>query len=60
MHPEPIAYIDFTDGTRRPVYQDNRGQYVVDADGTRVRGVWFIPRDEDCAVPAVVPCLDQD
>jgi hypothetical protein len=43
--PTPITSIDFTDGTRRPVYVDALGQYVLD-DGEQVYGVWFIPREE--------------
>ena len=37
----------------RPVFEDERDQYIVDEDGNHIRGVWFIPRDE-CDVPAVV------
>jgi hypothetical protein len=30
----------------RPVYEDERGQYVLDGEAEIVRGVWFIPREE--------------
>ena len=41
-----VAYLQFVDGHWRPVYQRSDGQqYVVDEDGTRVLGVWLIPRD---------------
>jgi hypothetical protein len=33
---EPIAYTEFTDGTKRPVFEDERGQLVFDDDGNRV------------------------
>ena len=49
----PIAYTLFADGVMRAVYEDACGQYVIDSDGCRVRGVWFIPRDE-CDSPIVV------
>jgi hypothetical protein len=54
MSDEVVAYVEFADGQRRPVYQDATGrQYVVDDDGEPIRGVWYIPRDE-CDVPIVV------
>ena len=49
----PIAYTDFTDGDRRPVYEDARRRFVIDEEGMRVSGVWFIPR-EDCDFPITV------
>ena len=36
-----------------PVYEDGRGQFVIDQDGNEVRGVWYIPREE-CDVPIIV------
>jgi hypothetical protein len=48
-----VAHIEFTDGQKRPVYEGPAGQYVIDDDGDKVHGVWFIPR-EDCDVPLVV------
>jgi hypothetical protein len=37
----------------RPVYeQPHARQYVVEVDGKRFYGVWFIPRDEP-AIPLV-------
>ena len=50
---EPIAYLWFTDGEKRPVFEDAAGQYVFDGEEEKVRGVWFIPADE-CDVPVVV------
>ncbi|HKB40021.1 MAG TPA: hypothetical protein VKD72_26530, partial [Gemmataceae bacterium] len=44
--PRLVAHVEFTDGQRRPVWEDERGQYVVDEDGTKVRGVWLILPDE--------------
>ena len=43
---EAVAYVRFTDGVMRPVYEDERGQFVVDADECRIRGLWYLPRDE--------------
>jgi hypothetical protein len=44
---QPVADVEFIDGLWRPVYQDPRGrQYVIDAAGEPVYGVWFIPQDE--------------
>lgn len=37
----------------RPVYEDERGQFVIDEDGCRIRGVWYIP-PEECALPIIV------
>jgi hypothetical protein len=42
---QPIAYRDFVDGACRPIYEDERGQYVLDDEGERVYGVYFIPDD---------------
>jgi hypothetical protein len=30
----------------RPVYEDDARQYVIDDDGEKVRGVWYIPREQ--------------
>lgn len=46
-------------GTRRlptlqkPVYDDGVNQWVEEPDGTRVYGVWYVPREE-CDTPIVV------
>ena len=47
------AQITLVDGSRQPVYEDERGQYVVNDDGPRVHGVWYI-RPEECDVPNIV------
>ncbi len=45
----------FGDGQRRSVYLDERGrQYVVDANGRCVYGVWLVNAPEDADVPVVV------
>jgi len=51
--PPAIAYILCTDGTVRPVFEDERGQYVIDDEVTRGRGLWFIP-PEECVLPIIV------
>jgi hypothetical protein len=48
---KPIAYTEFADGTKRPVFEDGRGQFVFGDDGNRVDGVWYIPRDECPQLP---------
>lgn len=40
-----VAYIVCTDGEKRPVFEDQVGQYIIDQDGDVWRGVWYIPPD---------------
>ena len=41
-----VAYVFFTDGAKRPVYQEPSGrQYVFDED-EKVYGVWYLPPEE--------------
>ena len=47
-----VCYTFFTDGIRRPVFEDAAGQYVIGDDGEAVRGVWYIPPETD--VPLVI------
>ncbi len=46
MEARVIGDREFTDGIVRQVYEDDQGQYVLDADGEMVRGVWLLPPDE--------------
>jgi hypothetical protein len=46
MDARVIGEREFTDGVVRRVYEDDQGQYVLDADGEIVRGVWLLPADE--------------
>jgi hypothetical protein len=32
--PEPVAYVWFVDGVPRPIFEDDRGQYVIDHKNT--------------------------
>jgi hypothetical protein len=50
---EPVCFTEFPDGLMRPVFEDTRGQYVIDDDGKSVRGTWFIPRQE-CDLAVIV------
>jgi hypothetical protein len=34
-----------------------KGQYVLDDDGERVYGLWFIPAEECCDLPLIVDAL---
>ena len=43
---EPIVYTYFSDRANRPVFEEERGQFVLDDEGNLVDGVWYIPRDE--------------
>ena len=56
---EPIAYQPFFDGTRKPVYDDGKCRWVEEPDGTRVYGVWYVPREE-CDTPIIVGDKLQD
>jgi len=40
---EPIASTEFAGGASRPVYEDERSQFVIDDDGNRVDGIWYVP-----------------
>jgi hypothetical protein len=42
------------DGTRRPIYLDAKGPYVLDDNGERVYGVWLIPEEECVDLPVIV------
>ena len=43
MMEKTIAYVEFAGGPMRPVFEHDGRQFVVDDDGERVFGVWFIP-----------------
>ena len=46
MDTQHVADVLYTDGHWRPVWEHPDGtQYIVNADGERVYGVWYIPRD---------------
>lgn len=49
-----IGFSEFEDGTRRPIYEDAHGQYVLDDDGQQVYGVYLVQEDEDCDPPVIV------
>jgi hypothetical protein len=51
---EPITYIELADGTTRPVFLDDGRQFVIDDDGERVYGEWFIPEPEHYDVPIII------
>jgi hypothetical protein len=42
-----IGQRTFTDGSTRPVYRDDTGQYVLDDHGQPIPGVWLVPDDRD-------------
>jgi hypothetical protein len=53
-----VANVEFVDGERRPVMEEPDGrQYVEDAEGGRVYGVWYMARglaDEDSPRPDLI------
>jgi hypothetical protein len=49
-----IGYREFVDGTRRPIYLDAKGQYVLDDEAARVYGLYLIPETECCDLPVIV------
>jgi hypothetical protein len=57
MTVEPIAYVYFDYGVKRPVYEDARGQFVFDDDGNRVDGIWYIPLEECPRWPDDAPLI---
>jgi hypothetical protein len=48
----PIAKVKFTDGAVRPVFEEGGRQYVLDEDGLRVYGTWFLL--PECDEPLIV------
>jgi hypothetical protein len=50
-----IAYTWFTDGVKRAVYLEASGkQYVLDEEGEKVHGVWYIPPEESFGPDIIV------
>jgi hypothetical protein len=54
MTPRVIGHRLFTDGLTRPVYEDHRGQFIIE-DGDRIDGVWLVPEDNGADMPLIVP-----
>jgi hypothetical protein len=52
----PTGHRLFTDGVTRPVYQDERGQFI-EEDGERVDGVWLVPEEDGADTPVFVQLL---
>ena len=53
MTPMVIGHRLFTDGLTRPVYEDERGQFI-EEDGERVDGVWLVPEEDGADTPIIV------
>jgi hypothetical protein len=53
MTARAIGHRLFTDGVTRPVYQDERGQYVVE-DGERIDGVRLVPEENQADTPVIM------
>jgi hypothetical protein len=43
----------FTDGVTRPVYEDERGQFI-EENGERIDGVWLVPEEDQANTPVIV------
>ena len=43
---QPLAYVEFTDHVRRPVFELAGRQTVEDDDGEPIFGVWYVPRED--------------
>jgi hypothetical protein len=53
-----IGYMQFVDGSKRPIFEQVDGrQYVFDDDGKRVYGVWIISVDRN-DLPVIVQPKD--
>ena len=53
--PDPIiGYVDFVDGSKRPIFDDGQTQYVINDEGERVHGIFMIPEEERCDLPVIV------
>ena len=55
-----VAYVLFTDGAKRPVYQEASGRQYVFDEGEKVYGVWYLPPEERLGPDLVVDCGDED
>jgi hypothetical protein len=54
MSERVIGHRLFTDGLTWPVYDDERGQFIVE-DGERIDGVWLVPEDDGADTPLILP-----
>jgi hypothetical protein len=57
MTPQVIGRRLFTDGLTRPVFEDDRGQFVVD-DGERIDGLFLVTEEDAANTPLIVPNQD--
>jgi hypothetical protein len=53
MSARTIGHRLFTDGVARPVYEDERGQFIVE-DGERIDGVWLVPEEHGADTSVIV------
>jgi len=54
MSEQYIGKRRFVDGETRLVFEDERGQFVLDDDGAKVHGVWLVPETDAADEPVVV------
>ena len=60
MNSQPIASLKFKDGTMRPVFEDDYGQYVFDNEGDPIYGVWYLQPRKPEAVFGPRPIIVND
>jgi hypothetical protein len=53
MNARTIGHRLFADGVTRPVYEDERGQFILE-DGERVDGEWLVPEEDQADTPVIV------
>jgi hypothetical protein len=53
MNARTIGQRLFTDGATRPVYEDERGQFI-EEDGERIDGVWLVSEEDRADTPTIV------
>jgi hypothetical protein len=54
---EPVAYVYFGDGAKRPIFEDTRGQFGFDDDVNQISGIWSIP-SEACVQGQLIDWAD--
>jgi hypothetical protein len=53
MTARTIGHRLFTDGVPRPIYEEERGQFIVE-DGERIDGLWLVPEEDQADPPVIV------
>jgi hypothetical protein len=51
---EPIAHLEFSDGTIRPFYREDGRYFIVRDDGQRLAVEWIVDEPERYDLPVIV------